>query len=244
MKTKRTAFQALGQRLLAVFFPERCLGCGQVIYPGQGLCPACRDKLPRVSFPVCPFCGCGQDRCTCRGQGQTLDGVVAPWYYEGVARAAILRFKDGGREYAAPYLAGHMHEHLLACCKGILFDGIVYVPMHKADLQRRGFNQSHLLAQELGQLLNLPVLDILIKVQQTAPQKGLNAAARAGNVLGVFDIDPSAADQIQGKTLLLVDDVITTGATLHECAKMLKIYGAGQVIAATLCTTSRQAEVQ
>lgn len=243
MKTNRSpSLQAFGKRLLAAFFPERCLGCGQVVRPGEGLCAPCKAKLGRVSLPVCPLCGCGKDRCTCKGKRRQFDGVVAPWYYEGVAKTGVLRFKSGGREYAAPYLAGQMAKHLRTCCEQLPFDGITFVPMHKDDQRKRGFNQSRLLAQQIGSLLHLPVLELLAKVQQTAPQKGLNAAARAGNLLGVFDlIDPSAA-RVQGKTLLLVDDVITTGATLNECAKMLKIYGAGQVIAATLCTTPKQTE--
>ena len=103
--------------------------------------------------------------------------------------------------------------------------------MTERSIGKRGYNQSRLLAEELARRLELPLIEALSKRYETPPQKALDLRARSGNVLGVFDvIEP----RVKGQTLLLVDDLVTTGATVNECAKMLKIYGARQVMAVAL----------
>ena len=112
---------------------------------------------------------------------------------------------------------------------GISFDFVTAVPLHKREFLNRGFNQSERLGQALAKWLDVPYETVLTKITTTAPQKELKAVERSGNLLGVFDV----CGDVAGKTILLVDDVITTGTTLDECAKMLKIFGAEEVYAVT-----------
>ena len=117
---------------------------------------------------------------------------------------------------------------------GIPFDVVTAVPLHQQEHRERGFNQAEKLGQAVAKRLHLPYGVTLRKITVTAPQKELKAVQRTGNLLGVFDVCADISD----KTVLLVDDVITTGATLDECAKMLKIFGAKEVYAVTAAATA------
>jgi len=148
---------------------------------------------------------------------------------------SILAFKTAGSAVTAAYLAAEMAKSVRLRTKGMSFDLITYVPMTERDRRARGFNQARLIAKELAKEFRLPMGDILVKIQETSPQKELTAIRRSGNMLGVFDLAPGT--DVRGKRILLVDDIITTGSTLDECAKMLKIYGAESVVAATVAAT-------
>ena len=217
------------RRLLAVLFPERCAYCGQVVRCGEGCCPRCAESLPRILPPVCPLCGRGKASCTCRGHRGPLDGLAAPFTYEGAVRQGILRLKEEGDATAAATLAAEM---------------AVPVPVTRRKRARKGFNQAALLAEALARELNIPCVKALVKCRETRPQKELAAWQRSGNLLGAFDVRPGTP--LAGKCVLLVDDVSTTGATLEECAKMLKIQGAAQVlgIAAALTPGKKEAACQ
>lgn len=223
------------RRLLAILFPERCAVCGEVIVCGEGVCSACRDKLPRVGTPVCPFCGLEKEWCQCRHRRRHFDRVIAPLYYDGAASRAILRMKASGDRVAAAFFAEEMAAAVRQHYPDTVFDGVVFVPSERSRQRRRGYNPGHMVAQELAVQLELPLLPVLIKLTENAPQKSLSAIERSGNVLGVFDVVEESA--VVGKTLLLADDIITTGATLDECAKMLKIGGAETVFAVVAAAT-------
>ena len=219
----------LGRRLLAIFFPERCAACGEVIRPGEGVCPDCRDGLPRIGVPICPFCGREAAFCHCGKRRRHFERVVAPLYYDGVAERGMLRMKASGDRVAAAFFAGEMAETVRQYYADIPFDGVVFVPSGRAAMRERGYNPGRLVAEELARDLGLPVRPLLKKVVENRQQKTLSASERSGNVLGVFDlVDEDAA---VGKIFLLADDIVTTGSTLDECAKMLKIYGAQAVYA-------------
>ncbi len=227
--TDRAPRRPFGRRLLAIFFPERCAACGEVIRPGEGVCPTCRDELPRIGIPVCPFCGREAAFCRCGKRRRHFERVVAPFYYDGSAQRGMLRMKANGDRVAAAFFAGEMAETVRQYYADIPFDGVVFVPSGRIAMRERGYNPGRLVAEELARALGLPMRPILRKVAENRQQKSLSANERSGNVLGVFDlIDESAAI---GKTFLLADDIVTTGSTLDECAKMLKIYGAEAVYA-------------
>lgn len=213
--------------LLAAFFPDRCAYCGEVVPHPDRMCRSCEAQLCAVEGEVCPLCGCAKEDCTCEQHRRPYDRCIAPLYYEGPAQRAILRMKERERPYIVRELAARMIRAFLQSGEERP-DGVTYVPMTKKDERRRGFNQSRLLAAEVAEGLELPVWTSLDKVQETRPQKSLSAAERSGNVLGVFDRD--AAFSPAGKRLLLIDDLVTTGATAGECAKVLKIYGAERVV--------------
>lgn len=221
----------LEQGALDLLFPLRCVGCRS---PGSWLCSHCRETIAIIRSPFCPRCGrptgqgalCG----LCRRNPPTLDGVRSVAYHEGVLRAAIQHFKyRNGRGLAGPLselLANYVVEHSLPA------DVLVPVPLHPARLAQRGYNQAALLARELGQRLDLPVVEnSLLRVRATQQQVGLSAEERRINVAGAF---ACRDDQLAGRQVLLIDDVYTTGATLNACGTALTAAGAASAWGLTL----------
>ncbi len=223
----------LPREILAWFLPERCVFCGKVILPEQVMCAGCRLFLPIIRPPICPFCGQRKIDCHCQKHRRHFDAQVAPFYHKGVARAGILRLKQFHDAHAISYFTQQMAAVVYREYTIEDIDGIVFVPMTKRELFVRGYNQGKLLAEALGKRLGLTVYDVLKKVYETQPQKELTSIRRSGNMLGAFDV---TVPSVKGKTFLLVDDVMTTGSTADECAKMLKIYGAKRVVCVTLAT--------
>lgn len=223
------------RRLAAVLFPERCAACGRVILCGEGFCPGCREALPRMEPPVCPLCGREKTGCRCGKRTMAYERCVMPFVYRGAAADGILRLKHEGRAYAAEAFAGEMERVVRRELADAALTCVMPVPLSRESEKRRGYNQAALLARPLARGLGLPYREDLIKLTDTRPQKELGALERSGNLLGAFDVREGAA--VEGEAVLLVDDVTTTGATLHECAKMLKLYGAREVFAVTAAGT-------
>ncbi len=220
---------------MCLFFPRRCLLCSEVVEWHRTLCPRCDRHAPRIFPPVCPLCGRGEELCSCRKRQRSFERCISPFYFQKQVKSGIVSLKKNGFTYAVEGFAGEMAEAIRREYGGIVFDGIVPVPLFPAEERSRGFNPSWLLAKELSRQLDVPCLPLIRKITETVPQKTLTALERSGNLLGVFDVD--CPDKVEGKTFLLVDDVITTGSTLDECAKMLKIYGAVAVYGATAAAT-------
>ncbi len=233
--------------LLDVILPPICHICHSYI-PDAGrlhICPTCRDRLPLVTSPLCPLCGIpfagtgGDHRCgTCLTHPPHFDAARAHFLYEGAIRDLIHSFKYNQRTHLRNPLA------LLALegVSGLVDDQaphlIVPVPLHRSRLRQRGFNQAVLLGRKISRLLSLPMIpDALIRTRQTAPQIELSAAERRLNVKGAFKV--GRTDTVAGKRILLLDDVMTTGSTMNECAKELKKAGATVVIAAAIARTAR-----
>ncbi len=217
--------------VLAALFPPRCTLCDRVIAPGGHLCRVCRDTAPFVLPPVCDSCGRGEEMCICHRRRRHFARCVSPFYFKGVVHTGIGRLKNQGYHPQVIGFAAEIAEVIRREYGGIGFHGVTAVPLHRKELRRRGFNPAQLLAKELAQRLEVPYLPLLEKRYITRPQKSLSARQRSGNLLGAFDVTEPTA--LPGRTVLLVDDVITTGATLDECAKMMKIYGAEEVFAVT-----------
>ncbi len=212
-----------------VAFPHHCFLCNEVLYPHQRLCAVCVDKAPYILPPVCERCGRNEDDCFCGKHRRHFERCVSPFYHEGAAQKGIYTLKSDGFAVTVEGFAAEMAELVRREYGGIPFDVVTSVPMHEKDFSVRGFDQAQLLGEALARRLQLPYDCLIKKITVTAPQKELKAIQRSGNLLGVFDV---CAD-VGGKTVLLVDDVITTGSTLDECAKMLKIFGADEVYAVT-----------
>lgn len=226
---------SFSRRLAAVFFPERCAFCDCVVNAGVAVCDKCSDALPRQERPLCLRCGLSKADCTCKSTATVLDGVCAPFRYEGAVKHGILRFKENGTALTAAHYAKEIAETVLQEFEDVSFDAVTFVPMEETDKRRRGYNQSEWLAKEVAKRLDLPVEPLLRKVFSTKPQKEVPADKREGNLRGALDCAENA--DVAGKCLLVVDDVSTTGATLRECALILKIYKASAVYGATLAKT-------
>ena len=225
-------------RKLSVWLvPKRCAACGKVVAVNQQVCKRCDQDMPIIRSPICMRCGHEKKLCTCKQRRSFYDRLTAPFYYEDAARRAVLRLKNQADPDAVIWCADEMVRVIRRALDVELISGIVYVPVRETDIVLRDWNPSYLLAQIVAQRLELPLYDALQKRYDTPPQKELKLQYRTGNVFGVFDVIDR---RVYGKRLLLVDDVCTTGATLNECAKMLKIYGAVDVSAVTLAIRKRR----
>lgn len=222
-----------GEYLLCMVFPERCIFCNEVIEPLHLACDACMADMHLILPPSCPYCGCHEQDCRCAEHRHCYDNVVAPFYYKGAVRSGILRLKKWDDPRAVDYFAAQMTAAIRREYPDIPFEAVFYVPMTKGDQRERGYNQSQLLAREVAKRLGLPLQHHLIKLYQTAPQKQLKLWQRKGNVLGAFGV----TQLLEESHVLLVDDLLTTGASMDECAKMLKLYGVTTVTALTAALT-------
>lgn len=239
----RARASALAKLAELLLFPSFCRLCREPLGgPGERVvCGACLDRLEPRSGPLCVRCGrfldtaagepvCG--RCLEREPAYAVQRSCG--LYGGTLKDVILLFKY--RRYAP--LARPLARFADGClgADGRLWDGadaLVPVPLHPARRRERGFNQSRLLARELGRLRGLGLLDgVLVKVRNAPAQAGLKAAERERNVRRAYAA--RHPDRVAGKVLVLVDDVTTTGATLRECARVLVEAGAREVRAVTL----------
>ncbi len=217
--------------LLDILFPLRCVGCQRL---GESFCAYCRSQIRFVVPPLCAQCGhpliatnatCPQ----CRAYPLHSDQLRAVAYHEGPLREAIHALKYNRRTELAAPLAALLQQQLQRAPLPI--DVITAVPLHPARQRARGYNQAELLARELAARTSLPYIEGLARLRATADQVGLDMAARRTNVLGAFTADPSA---FRGRSILLVDDVCTTGATLDACAVALRAQGARHIYGLTV----------
>lgn len=164
-----------------------------------------------------------------------FQSVVAPFYYSGSVKRGVKRFKYKNAPESAAFFIQKTADLVEKEFCGYKIDIITFVPMLKNDLNERGFNPSEVLAKGLSEKLNIPCKCLLKKLYENKKQHSLHEDERTGNVLGVFDVTDSAA--VKGKTVLLCDDIITTGATLDECTRILYFAGADTVLCACTAKT-------
>ncbi len=238
---QRTAY--LARALSRLIFPPHCVVCRHPAAEDEDryLCRDCLARTAFVSDPTCPRCGHtlgrhaeADTRCIeCRNVPLRFDRAVAAAHHDGPARQMVLALKFAGQQHQAFPLARMLAARLRTTDILERTQAIAPVPLHRSRLRTRGFNQAHLLARELGRLARLPVdKDILRRTRNTPPQtRAPSLTARRSNVRGAFTTTSPPA--VQGKTLLLIDDVMTTGATTSECAGTLKRAGAKTVFVAT-----------
>lgn len=221
--------RALISRLLNILYPSRCPIClgSSDQWDRAPICGNCWSRISRYSCPACHTCAlplasehaqlCAQ----CLRKRPPFSRIASYGLYEGVLAEAIHHFKfHGVRRLSKPL------GHLLLLLDIPDADGIVPVPLSKRGLIRRGFNQSLLLSQVISRNTGIPLsIDLLFKIRDTPPQLGLAARERLTNLRGAFAV----RGNLNGLSLLLVDDVITTGATVRECSSMLMKAGAKEV---------------
>ena len=229
-------------RLTSFFFPITCAGCGAPL-PAKDhyrLCPACADSIPLITGLVCVHCGValpdGGATCfRCRSHPlRHITAIRSCVSYEGLSRDILKRFKYGDRDYLDRFLgrlllAGfEAHRDLFAYC-----DIIVPVPLHFLRRLMRGYNQAELLALALAARIEKPVVtDVLRRNEYSRPQFRLGRDERFKNLKNVFSAKKSV--KTKGKSILLVDDICTTGATLSYCAAALRGAGASRIFALTV----------
>ncbi len=207
-------------RLLDLLYPPRCVFCHRLLSSGDDpVCRFCEQSLPVTG-----------DSAKRKSPAYT-DGCYSPLYYEGTVKESLHRFKFSQRTGYADIYAGFMvkciDENEIFC------DIISWAPVSRKRLRSRGYDQSELLARELSDRLGIPCIRLLIKQKHTMPQsRTRNAAQRRENVKGAYRC--SDPETVYGKRILLVDDIVTSGSTLSECARILKEAGAAEVSAVTV----------
>ncbi len=206
----------------AFALPQRCPGCGDAAKPSRLLCAACLTRIPRLSTPLCARCmAAGHDPAPCARH--TGYGVFAAWLYDDRAAALVQAFKYAER----PALASALGDSLAAAVPRAWLrpDLVLEVPLHPARERERGYNQAALLADALADTLAVPRWPgALLRTRATSPQARLGGEARRRNLAGAFAA--RHPERLAGRRILLVDDVLTTGATLEACLDVLADSGA------------------
>ncbi len=234
--------RALTSLLLDFIYPRPCVVCGQSVSErDRYVCWDCRREVGLISFPYCSWCGDpvqGQIDASyvcawCRRRAPAYDRARSAANYEGTVQTCVKAFKYG----RATHLVRDLGELLTGCVdvhyRHEVIDAVTFVPLHSRRQRERSFNQARLLAGYVASQLGLECSDAgLYRTRHTDAQALLNAAARRRNVDGAFALRPSG--WVDGRSLLLIDDIMTTGATVGAVAEVLKHGGAHRVWVATV----------
>lgn len=210
-------------RLLDLLYPTRCVFCRGRIPPGRpGVCPTCQERIPHGVHTTVQY----------------ASDCVSACLYEDEVRAAVRRYKFGGAQsyaYAfSEWVAERIQEELWD-----RYDVLSWVPLSPDRRRSRGYDQSELLAVHTGRRLCRPAVPVLEKKRGVPQQsKTANTARRRANILGAYAVP--VPERVRDRRILLIDDIVTSGATLSECAKTLLAAGAGGVVCATLAKAPRR----
>lgn len=238
----------LARTALDAVLPPRCLSCGTVVGSEGALCPPCWGRLAFITAPYCACCGlpfafevaadalCGE----CLRAEPQFSRARAALHYDDASRPLVLAFKHGDGTHAAPALGRWMAQAAGELMGGA--DLLVPVPLHRWRLFRRRYNQAALLARALADHSGTPAAGtLLLRRRRTPSQGGLSRGGRIANVRGAFAVAEKGRDRLRDRNVLLVDDVMTTGATAGECARILRRAGAARVDVVTLARVVRPA---
>lgn len=212
---------SLKRRVLHLLFPNRCPICSCIIGCDDRFCGECRSKLNSFegSFNI-----------------PETDSFTAAFVYDKEVSPAVILMKNGVCGNAPYALGGELAERLISDGIPDNIDIIVPVPMYRADVWSRSYNQAELIAKEVGRMLGKPcVTGAVVKIRKTADQKRLDHIKRRYNLKGAFAVTDTGA--VSGRRILLIDDVCTTGSTLAEIAALLKANGTASVHCAACCKT-------
>jgi competence protein ComFC len=230
----------LFEAAVSLLYPARCTICGKTVRAGEYLCNGCEAKIVPIVPPFCqtcsePFQGSINTAFTCANCAHRtihFDAAVAAYRGRGIVRDVIHEFKYNRqihlRHLVARWLRAALDDERLS---GYNFDVIVPVPLHPARQRERGFNQASLLAELLSAQTSIRCRPLLKRIRYTTTQTALDRAERMENLHNAFRLRKNA--DVRGLRVLLIDDVLTTGSTLSECARVLKGAGATSVHAAT-----------
>lgn len=230
--------KVLTDAVLSAIYPAKCMGCDDIIPDGENFCDYCYETLPITGKDtLCNVCGCVKKECQCKYRVFHFTGTTAPFYNDGVVKQAMYDFKFHRKLYVADFFAKEMALTVKMQFYGIDFDAVVYVPMLLSKGLKRGYNQSRELAVRIAKILDIHLVENAIGCNKKKKlQHKTEIKERFQNVKGVYYPNVS----LNGRTVLLVDDIKTTGATLDECAKALFKAGADDVYCITALTTKKK----
>lgn len=209
-----------------IFFPKKCSICSEIVPLAENYCSCCGEGETLIGRDFCPDCGYDTERCLCsKADTRKFSHIAAVYIYSGTIRQKICAFKFENEKQLASFFAEKMSERIAVVFPEADFDFITFVPSTDTVLKQRGYNQSELLAMEIAKKFFIPCKNVLYKIKDTPSQHTLNAKERASNITGSIE----CTEDLSGKTVLLCDDVKTTGATLSACVEALKQRNAKEV---------------
>lgn len=236
----------ISEILKRIFYPDDfgCIICGRrgKNYPEYGnavICDKCVNSFTLVSPPLCTKCGrrikSENSLCEmCAKYDFEFDRAASAFVYDGSIRKAIHSLKYHDEAWLADFSANAMYKTLKEC--NMNFDVLTYVPMYKRKELKRGYNQAKLLAEKIAKQLNMNCTDLLIRTINTTPQSQLDKNERMENINGAIKVADKYKNNISDKSVLVIDDILTTGSSLNECAKVLKTCGATHVFGLCMCS--------
>ncbi len=222
-------------RLLRLIVPLKCMGCGEVTLENVPFCRNCLSEFAELVKAKCPVCGRDKENCICAGYGKTK---FLFYYDTKISKRIIASMKYHATAFKADYFAGLL---MLQLPCDVNFDAVVFPPRSKKNIRRYGFDQSEMIASALAKKLCIPCLKALHRTGHHKEQKLLSAEQRRKNVSGAFTSDAKSLSDV--KKVILFDDVMTTGATINECTKILKKSGVRKITVLTLARTPKSKRV-
>ena len=222
-------------RVLQIIYPPRCPLCGG-LFGSDKPCEVCGTDIEnqRIAGKVCRYCGLEKIYCQCKNYHYLFEGIVSPFYNRDTAQNGVYRLKFRNSPYSACYFAHEMVEIFKVRFPDVKIDRVCIVPTKSTDAKERYYDQVALLAKRCAKELGLRLkLKTLKKVRRTERQHKLTHDKRQANVKGAFKV----TKRLDGETVLLIDDIKTTGYTLNECAKQLRLAGAEKVYCLTALIT-------
>ncbi len=246
MKHKDWIFSSLAQWGMELIFPRRCPVCGQIVQPsGELICATCFLQLSPVKSPVCRKCGkevLGDhyEYCPdCMRRQRTFDSGMALFNYNEAARRSMAAIKYKNRREYLDFYGAALSRRFSKIVGHWQADCLIPVPIHPSRRRQRGFNQAEELAKRLEKSWNIPVCSqILIRNRKTVPQRDLNPSERLKNLREAFRLHPDCCKNLVHffpKTVILIDDIYTTGSTIEACARVLKAAGVQRVYFLVVC---------
>ena len=225
----------IADRLLRLIVPLKCMGCGEVTLESVPFCRNCLPEFAELVKAKCPVCGREKEYCSCAGYGKTK---FLFYYDTELSRRIISSMKYHATAFKSDYLAGLL---MLQLPHGVSYDAVVFPPRSRKNRRRYGFDQSEMIASALAKKLCIPCLKAIRRRGHHKEQKLLSAEQRRKNVSGAFVADPQLLSDV--KKVVLLDDVITTGATINECTRLLKKSGVRKITVLTIARTPKSKRV-
>lgn len=232
---------------LAALYPEEisCASCGRDVFESEPFCPSCAKKLTRNDGKFCERCGMptvGEERycIRCAENVNYFERAYSVYLYDEGTKPLLRRFKEKGERWLGRVFAGLLSDYMREY--RIEADVLTFVPMTSEKRRRRGYNQAEVLARELSRISGIPCEEMLEKVRESAPQKELDFADRQRNLNGCFRLKQGRRTEY--RRVLLLDDVMTTTATVNECCRILSKVCENGVKVLTICTAQRKIKTE
>lgn len=219
-----------------IFFPEKCAVCGRTLKLNEENCLCCGSNEQKLPTDCCEHCGSEKENCCCESKvSAPLPHITGVFHYGELIQNKLINFKFGGKKELYKFFGDALSERVAVAFSQADFDVITFVPSSESTVKERGYDQCKLISGRVSEKLFFPHEELLIKSNETPKQHKLTAKERMTNVKGSIAVKKGT--DITGKTVLLCDDIKTTGATLKECTDVLLAAGAKNVYCAAVAIT-------